>query len=209
MKKDSSRVRLCVLVQDGISRLPFEKLIREIVAGGADSIQLREKALSDRALLDRARLCRDGARDILFIVNDRPDIAVLSDADGVHVGQADLPCADARRIVGPGRLVGVSAENVSQLSAAEADGADYLGVGCVFETSTKAIAHQGLMFVREAARAATRPWIAIGGITHANIRSVIEAGAPGVAVCGAVLKDDDPRGATRRLMEAIAEARGK
>lgn len=209
MKKDFSAVRLCVLVADGVSHLPFDALVREVAAGGADCIQLREKSASDAVLLDRARACRDACDEsgrCIFIVNDRPDIAVRSGADGVHIGRADAPAADARRVIGPDRLLGVSAYDLDELAAAEAAGADYTGVGAVYPTATKEIAVTGLDLVRAVSRAATRPFLAIGGIDLSNVRDVILAGAPGVAVFSAIVASKDPRAATREMKEIIASA---
>lgn len=205
--KDISRVRLAVLVCDGVSALPFETLVREIVAGGADLVQLREKSLADGVLLERAKLCRDICRDCIFIVNDRADIAVLSKADGVHVGPEDLPVAAARQILGRG-LIGASAYGIKEIIAAEKAGADYLGVGAVFPTGTKDVAGlvAGLPLVSEASRIATRPWFAIGGITLENVSSVVAAGARAVAVSSAILRSSDPRGATDSVKSAISRA---
>jgi thiamine-phosphate pyrophosphorylase len=210
MKRDFSRVRLCVLVAEGVSRLPFDQLVREVIAGGADCIQLREKGISDRVLLERARACRravdDAGAACVLIVNDRPDIAALAGADGVHVGQDDLPPAQARRIAGPDAVVGVSTHEPAEIAAAEAAGADYLGIGAVFLTATKDIEVRGLDYVRAAARTASRPFLAIGGITLDNVGEVIRAGAPGVAVFSAVVGSDDPRSVTRAFKDAIEAA---
>ena len=206
MKPEIGSVRLAVLVADGVSRLPFGNLVREVVAGGADMIQLREKNLPDSMLLEHARICRDAARDVLFIVNDRPDIAVLANADGVHVGQLDLPCSAARQIVGLGALVGVSVYTQDELAVAQSVGADYLGVGAVFETSTKDAPVSGLAFVRAAARLAKVPLIAIGGIGRDNVSSVVASGVRAVAVFSAVIASADPRAATRSLKDALLSA---
>lgn len=206
MKKDFRRVRLCVLVAEGSSRLPLDQLVGEIAAGGADCVQLREKGISDRAFLERAIVCRRAAGRCLFVVNDRPDIAILSGADGVHVGQDDLPAEAVRRLVGPDMAIGVSTTTLEEIPSAEA-WADYLGVGAVFTTTTKEDAkYPGLAYVREAARVARLPFVAIGGINPGNVASVIAAGAPGVAVSACVVKSDDPREATRALKEAIDAA---
>jgi thiamine-phosphate pyrophosphorylase len=206
MKPDVGSVRLAVLVADGVSRLPFATLVREVVAGGADMIQLREKNIPDSILLEHARICRDVARDVLFIVNDRPDIAVLSNADGVHVGQLDLPCSAARQIVGLGFLVGVSVYTLDELAVAQSVGADYLGVGAVFPTGTKDAPVSGLEFVAAAARLAKVPLIAIGGINRDNVASVVASGARAVAVFSAVIAADDPRAAARSLKDAVLSA---
>lgn len=208
MKADFSRVRLAVLVTDGISNLPFDKLVREVVAGGADCIQLREKTLSDEALLERARICREIGRDCIFIVNDRPDIALLSEADGVHVGPEDTPVAEARRIVGDNVVVGASAYSVPDIKSAEDAGADYIGVGAAFPTETKDAQVTGLTLISEAARISRIPFIAIGGINHGNVASVIRAGARGVAVCSAIISAADPRRATEEMKAAIVAGGG-
>jgi len=206
MRTKLENVRLAVLVTDGVSPLPFHVLVRAVLDGGADMIQLREKNLSDSAFLERAKLCRQLARDALFIVNDRADIALLSQADGVHVGPADPAIANAREAVGPDGLVGASAYTIAQLTAAQDAGADYLGVGAVFATGTKAAPVGGLSLIRAAVRAARIPLLAIGGITIDNVASVIAAGAGAVAVSSAVIKSHDPAGATRKLKEGIAAA---
>ena len=209
MKPDFSSVRLCVLVAGGVSRLPFEALVREVVAGGADCIQLREKSAAESVILSEAAVCRNAcgaARSCLFIMNDRPDLAVRAGADGVHIGSSDTPPTEARRIIGPDRVLGVSAYTVEEIRAAEAAGADYLGVGAVFPTATKEIEIRGLEIVREAARAASIHWLAIGGITQANVRDVILAGAPGIAVFSAIVAAENPRKATREMKERIERA---
>lgn len=206
MKKDFSAVRLCVLVSTGVSALPFETLVGEILAGGADCVQLREKNLSDAEFLELAKACRDICRDVVFVVNDRPDIAVLSDADGVHVGQSDLPCRQARQIVGDELLVGVSTSSTDQLAAAERAGADYAGVGCIFPTTTKEVRAQGVWLVRSAARVASVPLVAVGGINLENAAEAVRAGAHAVAVCSAIVASGDPRGAARAIRERVLAA---
>lgn len=206
MERGFSQVRLCVLVSRGLSELPLPKIAAEAVAGGADCIQLREKDISDRALLDVAKACRDACRDALFVVNDRADIALLCGADGVHLGQEDLPVAEARCIVGEGMLVGVSASRIEHVGEADRQGADYLGVGCVFPTATKDIEVTGLDFLRAAAAAARVPVLAIGGINADNAPLAIAAGAGGVAVCSAVIAAVDVRGAARAVRDAVLSA---
>jgi thiamine-phosphate pyrophosphorylase len=137
-------------------------------------------------------------------MNDRPDLAVLCDADGVHVGQDELTVRDVRRIVGPDRLVGVSTHDIEQARQAVLDGADYLGVGPVFPSDTKSFdAFAGLEFVRQAAAEITRPWFAIGGITAANLADVTAAGAERIAIGAAICAADDPADATRALRSRL------
>ena len=199
-------VRLYVLVTEKACRRPWLEAAEEAILGGADCLQLREKEMEGAELLRRARqmveLCqRHGA---LSIINDRPDIAVLSGADGVHVGQGDLPAAEARRIVGRGKIVGVSTHHIEQARRAVLDGAGYVGVGPVFPSGTKPRAFvAGLEYAREAARELRIPAVAIAGITAENVAGVMETGVSGVAVTAAVMGADDVRGAAAELKRKI------
>src|SRR5262249_30050308 len=140
----------------------------------------------------------------LFIVNDRPDIARLSDADGVHLGQDDLPVKEARRVLGPDALIGVSTHSVEQLRQAVLDGADYLGIGPTFPSKTKAFDRfPGLPFLRSATAETSLPAFALGGIGPQNVGLVVEAGARRVAVSAAITKADDPQQAARELRAAL------
>lgn len=199
-------VRLYVLV-GGLPTLgDLTWIVGEALAGGAGAIQLREKGIDDREYLTRAREVRiltakAGAR---FILNDRPDLARLAGADGVHIGQEDLQVRDARRVVGPRGMIGVSTHERSQIERAVIDGAGYLGVGPVFPSGTKEFRdHVGLGLVREASETTELPWFAIGGIDESNIAEVVEAGATRVAVSGAVVRAESPRAATKALRAAL------
>jgi len=201
--------RLMVLV-GGLPTLgDLTWVVGEALAGGADVIQLREKGLPDREWLSRACEVRiltaqAGAR---FVVNDRPDLARLAGADGVHLGQDDLSVRDARRVVGPAMTVGVSTHRRSQLDAAVLAAAGYLGVGPVFTSATKDFDdYAGLAFVREAAEATALPWFAIGGIDADNLDDVLEAGACRVAVSGAVVRAERPRAAAAALRQKLDAA---
>jgi len=177
------------------------------IRGGATAVQLRMKEEPARVILDVARaigpLCR--AAGVAFIVDDRLDMAMLARADGVHVGQDDLPPTDARALMGPRALIGVSAATVEEALAAERAGADYLGVGAVYGTATKsdAGAPVGLARVTEIRRAVRVPLVGIGGITVENAAAVMQAGANGVAVITAVTLAADMADAVRRLREAV------
>jgi thiamine-phosphate pyrophosphorylase len=198
--------RLCVLVSGGGCAASLEWTIAEAAAGGADIFQLREKGLGDRELLERARRVRQATRraGALFIMNDRPDIARLVEADGIHLGQDDMPVRQARRIVGPDALVGVSTHDVGQVRQAVLDGADYLGVGPTFASSTKSFdGLAGLEFVRQVASATSLPAFVIGGITAENVRDVALAGGKRVAVSAAVCQSDDPRSGALRLRHGL------
>jgi len=181
---------------------------RQAIEGGADVVQLREKDMDDRDLLALAgelrEICAGGG--VLFIVNDRPDIAVLSDADGVHLGQDDLAVADARAILLPHQIVGVSTHCIEQARQAVADGADYLGVGPVFPTKTKGYEHGvGTESVAEVAGELDIPFVALGGVTIANAGDVARAGARAVAVCTAVVSAPNIAEAAADLRRAMEQ----
>lgn len=177
--------------------------IRGALEAGVRIVQVREKTLRDRELVEYARRVRQLTREFgaLLIMNDRPDLAVLVDADGVHVGQEELSVHDARRIVGADRLVGVSTHSIEQARQAVLDGADYLGVGPTFPSGTKSFERfPGLEFVGQMAREIPLPWFAIGGIHGGNIGQVVAAGARRVAVSGAICADASPREAAGELL---------
>jgi thiamine-phosphate pyrophosphorylase len=201
-------VRLYMLVSGAQCAHSLEWTIRQAAAGGAQAIQLREKGLDDRALLGRARQVRRWTREagVLFIMNDRPDLARLAEADGVHVGQDELPVKEVRRIVGPEALIGVSTHDLAQLRRAVLDGASYLGVGPTFPSGTKEFPEfPGLEFVRRAAAETTLPAFAIGGVSLTNLPEVVAAGARRVAVSGAICRAEDPR-ATATALRQILDA---
>ena len=197
---------LCLLLTSSLCTRGVENVVRGAIQAGVGIIQIREKSMSDRQLLEHARSVRDSTRraGVLLIMNDRPDLASLCDADGVHVGQDELSVRDARRIVGLDRLVGVSTHSIEQARQAVLDGADYVGVGPVFPSTTKPFTElAGLEFVRQAAARITLPWFAIGGLHGGNIAAAREAGARRVAVSSAVCAADDPEAAARQLLAAI------
>ncbi|HMF29434.1 MAG TPA: thiamine phosphate synthase, partial [Candidatus Cybelea sp.] len=170
---------LYVLLTKAQCRAALDWTIREAARGGADVFQLREKSLSDRELLSLAREVRRWTREagVLFVVNDRPDIARLCEADGVHLGQDDMSVKDARRIAGRDILIGVSTHSVEQLRTAILDGADYVGIGPTFPSKTKAFDHfPGLEFVRAATAESSLPMFALGGIGPTNVGEVVAAG---------------------------------
>ncbi len=180
------------------------EVARAALAGGAAVIQLRDKQADAGVLLPLAReigaLCR--ASGALFIVNDRVDLALAADADGVHLGQTDLPIREARRLLGPGRLIGISVEDEQQVRAAQAAGADYLGVGAIYGSATKldAGAPVGLEQIRRLRTVSHLPLVAIGGITRDRLPAVREAGADMAAVVGAVAAAPDPETVARDLV---------
>jgi thiamine-phosphate pyrophosphorylase len=199
--------RLYVLVDGGASEEGFAALVESLVAAGVSMIQLRDKRLADRELLARARLLRKltGGGPTLFIMNDRPDLAVLASADGLHVGQDELSVKDARRVLGPRGLVGVSTHSLEQAKAAVLDGADYLGVGPTFASDTKQFAEfTGPELLRAVQAEIRLPAFAIGGITADNLPQVLAAGLTRIAVSGAVTSAASPAAAARRLLEMLS-----
>ncbi len=195
-----------LLVTDTLCPLGAGRVIHEALAAGIRMIQVREKSLTDRQLIAHCREVRTWTRkfEALMIVNDRPDIAAIVDADGVHIGQDECPVADARSIVGPDRLIGVSTHNIEQARQAVLDGADYLGVGPTFPTSTKAFeAFPGLSFINQMAQEIALPWFAIGGINPANIDDVTLAGARRVAISSGICSAINPRTAAIQFLAAI------
>jgi thiamine-phosphate pyrophosphorylase len=189
----------------------LEELLAAALAGGVDMVQLRDKTASDDELVRAAavfrRLCDEfGA---LFWLNDRPDLVEACGADGVHVGQDDMPAAEVRAAVGDDVLVGLSTHSEEQLERALAEGvADQLSVGPVWETPTKeGRPAAGLSYVEHAARVAGEtPWFAIGGIDLDNVRDVTAAGASRIVVVRAIRDAEDPGAAARRLRAALGEA---
>lgn len=186
----------------------FFHQIEAAVRGGAAIVQLREKRLEDDAFLAEARrfaaLCRElGA---VSIINDRPDIALAAGADGVHVGQDDLAAGRARALLGPGKLLGVSAHSRTEALRARAAGADYLGVGAAFATGTKADARP---ISRETIRAVTAavdiPTVAIGGVSRENILELRGLGLAGVAVVSGIFGQKHPEAAARELRALVEQ----
>lgn len=202
--------QLYVLLDARENTTTFENIARAIVDGGADLIQLRDKHLSDREMLRRGEILRDCCGDhCLFVINDRPDLAVLCGADGVHVGQDELPVEKARQIIQPHQLIGVSTHCLADLQRALAEGADYVGCGPVFSSRTKSFEHYaGLDFLRAAATESTLPAFAIGGIDEENLEEVLATGIHRIAVSHAVVAAEKPEEVTRRLKQRLTEVDG-
>jgi thiamine-phosphate pyrophosphorylase len=218
-------VRLCVLIDGRETAAEFERIVRALLEAGVCMIQLRDKRLEDRELLGRARLLVSLTRacdrtrrqppappgadyreppSTLAIINDRADIAAAAGADGVHLGQEDLSVKDARTIVGTRMLISVSTHNIEQARAAVLDGANYLGAGPTFPSSTKSFeTFPGLDYLREVSAEIRLPTFAIGGITSKNLPAVIAAGIPRVAVGSAVTAAGEPASAARQLLDML------
>jgi thiamine-phosphate pyrophosphorylase len=201
-----ARARLylvCSAQPDG-SELP--DLLRGAVAGGVDIVQLREKSLPDEELVAVAHAARALCERLgaLMIVNDRPAVAVEAGADGVHVGQDDMPVAEVRELVGPDMLVGLSTHSPAEIDAVDATLVDYIGVGPIHETPTKpGRPAVGLDLLRHAAANSPVPFFAIGGIDAGNLREALDAGATRVCVLRAIADAADPELAARALRERL------
>lgn len=184
---------LYVLVTHALSSVGAEQATRQAILGGADMIQLREPDLPDSKLLKLSlsikKICEKSG--VPLIINNRPDIALIVDAAGVHIGQNDLPIKAVRSIVGAGKIVGVSTHTAIEAENAVKDGADYIGVGPIFETKTKKINKTvGLELIRQTAKNTSVPFYPIGGIGRENIDDIIKAGARRAAICSAIISSD-------------------
>jgi thiamine-phosphate pyrophosphorylase len=181
------------------------------IKGGARIIQLRDKQSSRRDLLTIAQEVRQVCVDnrVLFLVNDHIDIALASNADGVHLGTADLPIAEARRLLPLGKIIGATVATVAHAKAAEASGADYVSVAAVYLTTSKYVEVVGVDRAREIKQVVSLPVVAVGGINKDNVASVIEAGADAVGVISAVMGAADTEGAARQIADVIDQCKGK
>ncbi len=210
LTRPDPRMRVCVLLTESLcTHHAWQSVAEQAIQGGADGIQLREKKISDRELLERARWLVERTRDagVRIIVNDRPDIAALAEADGVHLGQTDLRVEDARRIVGGHRLVGVSSSSVEEARLAFAAGADMIGIGPIFPSTTKpkpGLAGVDLVqaILREP-ELSKRPHLAISGIGPIEAGMLGDIGVHGVAVSSAVCSSKSPGRAVAEIIDAL------
>lgn len=199
--------RLYVLIDGRSTPEEFSQLARSLVSGGVHVIQLRDKRLEDRALLQRARMLREIAAEgnVVFIMNDRPDLAVLSRADGVHIGQEEMSVKDARTVVGPQAIVGVSTHSIQQARRAVLDGANYIGVGPTFPSETKQFDRfPGVDLLRAVHAEIRLPAFAIGGIRLENLPSVLETGFRRVAIGAAITRAASAESAATAFLTALS-----
>lgn len=200
--------RLHVITDESIqTRFSHLELATAAIAGGADTIQFRDKSLPTQKLIEVAGALRGlcSAKDVPLIINDRVDVALAVDADGVHLGRSDLPVALARDLLGPDKIVGGTAGTLEEAFEAERAGADYVGFGHIYPTSSKEKpgSAKGPKSLHEMCNALSIPIIAIGGIDLGNFAAVIDAGAWGIAVIGAVCASNDPKAAAAGLINGI------
>ncbi|MEF3313046.1 thiamine phosphate synthase [Paenibacillus sp. GYB004] len=188
---------------------PMIEVMEEAIKGGCDIIQLRDKKSPRREVLAKAKALRELTLryGVTFIVNDYIDIALAVDADGIHLGQDDLPLADARKIVG-GKIIGISTHAIEEARQAERDGADYIGVGPVFPTKSKedVVAPVTTSYVRQVAAEITIPFVAIGGIKLHNVDQVLEAGARRICAISEIVGSPDIQGTCRSFLDKINSA---
>ena len=191
---------------------PLETAVEQALLGGATFLQLREKALPDEAFLAEALTLKTLAKkyEVPLVINDNIDVAIKADADGVHVGQSDMIDTDVRARIGPDKILGISANTVENAIIAEKRGADYIGVGAVFGTTTKEDAQNiTIEMLRKICDAVSIPVVAIGGINETNILALSGSGIDGVAVISAIFSKPDICAATKRLKTLSATVTGR
>ncbi|TBL78365.1 thiamine phosphate synthase [Paenibacillus thalictri] len=202
-----------VMGLSGNGKWTAAEMAKEALEGGITLLQLREKDAPLHQVLEQGRQIRDLCRKyhVPFIVNDRVDVALLLDADGVHVGQDDIPGSDARKLLGPSKIIGISAGTMEEAEYAVAQGADYLGVGPIYATATKSDAGEpiGTNLMWQIQKRWSIPMVGIGGIGHDNAAQVIAAGGDGVAIVSAITKQAAPRSAASMLHQNVKAALSK
>ncbi len=205
MAFDVASLRLCLVTDRGLAAgRSVVEIALAAAHGGATLVQLREKEATTRAFVDEARALKAALAPlgVPLAINDRLDVALAIDADGLHVGQDDMPVAEARRLMGPGKFIGLSITAVEQVLRPDAQAADYLGVGPIYAQRTKedAAAPLGIEGLRRARSLTRKPIVAIGGLTPDNSAFALAAGANGLAVVSAIVAAADPEAAARRFM---------
>ena len=204
------KLKLYLVTDRGLSLgRPLEEIVSEAVAGGVTMVQLREKdaATGEFVELGRRLMSLLKPLGVSLIINDRVDVALAVDADGVHIGQSDMTYADARRLLGPDKIIGLSVENFEDLEAANKLDVDYIGISPVYGTPTKTDTAEpfGLEGLRKAVEMSVHPTVAIGGMNVATVGEVIAAGTDGVAVVSAICSAESPRDAAAELATIIKQ----
>lgn len=188
-----------------LSRAGNERDVLSAVSCGVEAVQYRNKNSETRQMYEEAvrlrEICRDSGS--IFLINDRVDIALAAEADGVHLGQSDMPCLAARKLLGPEKIIGVTVHNLAEALQAESIGADYLGVSPIFQTATKPDAGKpaGIRLIEEIRAQVKLPLIAIGGINHSNAGEVVRAGADGLCAISCVVAKESVRDEILKLQE--------
>jgi thiamine-phosphate pyrophosphorylase len=192
-----------------LSRAGNAKDILCAVACGVEVVQYRNKNAESRMMYEEAIRLREICSEALFLINDRVDIALAIEADGVHLGQKDIPCIVARKMLGPEKIIGITVHNLAQAKEAETSGADYLGVSPIFQTKTKLDAGKpaGIALIEEIRKQASIPLIAIGGINHSNATEVIQAGADGLCAISCVVAKENVDDEIKKFQRLFKEHR--
>jgi thiamine-phosphate pyrophosphorylase len=199
---------LCFITERKASNLSYEDMVLRALRAGVRWVQYRDKDRTRREIYEQSVRLRSITRDFeaALVINDHPDIALAAEADGVHLGQEDLPLKEARKIMGKDAIIGISTHTVEQAIVAQKDGADYIGFGPIFHTTTKDAGRpQGTGMLQEVKKHVSIPVVAIGGINIGNIHAVIEAGADAVAVASAILIGDIEKN-IKAFMEILSAA---
>ncbi|KIF52704.1 thiamine phosphate synthase [Vibrio owensii] len=200
--------RLYLVTDDQQDLATLKRVVRKAVEGGVTMVQVREKHGDVRAFIERAQAVKDILKDtdVPLIVNDRVDVALAVDADGVHLGQSDMPAIIARELIGPNKILGLSIENEEQLAEADSLPIDYIGLSAIFATPTKTNTkkHWGINGLKMALETTSLPIVAIGGINESNIPQLSATGVHGLALVSAICHAEDPKAASEYLLGLIS-----
>ncbi|WP_104047164.1 thiamine phosphate synthase [Vibrio jasicida] len=196
--------RLYLVTDDQQDLAILKRVVRKAVEGGVTMVQVREKHGDVRAFIERAQAVKDILKDtdVPLIINDRVDVALAVDADGVHLGQSDMPAIIARELIGPNKILGLSIENEEQLAQADSLPIDYIGLSAIFATPTKTNTkkHWGIDGLEMALETTSLPIVAIGGINESNIPQLSATGVHGLALVSAICHAEDPKAASEYLL---------
>ena len=213
MKERLKDIDLYFITDSKLTRKTVLEDVKSAIKAGVKIIQYREKEKSAREMIEDAKkigkLCREN--NILFIINDRIDIALAVNADGVHLGNEDIPYSIARKLLGSKKIIGLTVHNIQEAMEAEKIGADYIGVSPIFETKTKLDAGKpaGLKLIKDVKKEVKIPLVAIGGIDENNLKSVLKAGAKSIAIISAIITKDDVEKECKKFKEIIIKEKSK
>ncbi|TMX44076.1 thiamine phosphate synthase [Vibrio rotiferianus] len=200
--------RLYLVTDDQQDLATLKRVVKKAVEGGVTMVQVREKHGDVRAFIERAQAVKDILKDtdVPLIINDRVDVALAVDADGVHLGQSDMPATIARELIGPNKILGLSIENEEQLAEADSLPIDYIGLSTIFTTPTKTNTkkHWGIDGLKMALEATSLPIVAIGGINESNIPQLSATGVHGLALVSAICHAEDPKAASEYLLSLMS-----